>query len=209
MDRTASSVPFVAAIAEHSAAPPLLIRLAATLFVTALVAAAAQFSVPLPYTAVPFTLQPMVVLLGGLALGSKLGFASQVLYLAAGVAGLPVFAASPTLPEGALRLLGPTGGYLMSYPVAAWVTGTLAERGFDRRYVTSIVAMFAGLVVIYTCGVMWLGVFVRGANGVPVGLNAALSAGAYPFIVADGLKLLAAAAALPAMWALLGRSRAH
>ena len=112
---------------------------------TALTAAAAQISLPLPFTAVPFTLQPMVVLLGGMALGPRLGMASQMLYLAAGIAGLPVFAASPMLPPGPLRLLGPTGGYLMAYPFAAFVTGALAERGFDRRYLTSVLAMLAGL----------------------------------------------------------------
>ena len=69
---------------------------------------------------------------------------SQVLYLALGIAGLPVFAASPMLPQGAARLLGPTGGYLLSYPFAAFVAGWLAERGFDRRYATSFVAMLAG-----------------------------------------------------------------
>ena len=79
---------------------------------TALTAAAAQVSIPLPFTPVPFTLQPMVVLVGGAALGSRLGMASQVLYLLAGIAGLPVFAASPVLPQGLGRLLGPTGGYL-------------------------------------------------------------------------------------------------
>src|SRR5688572_31755061 len=117
------------------------IKAAAVLFVAVLTAAAAQVSVPLPFTPVPLTLQPMVVLLGGAALGSRLGMASQVLYLLAGIAGLPVFAASATLPQGALRLLGPTGGYLMSYPFAAFLTGWLAERGFDRRYVTSVLAI--------------------------------------------------------------------
>src|ERR671935_525677 len=121
-------------------------RAAGVAFVTALTAAAAQVSIPLAFTPVPFTLQPMVVLLGGAALGSRLGFASQILYLAAGIAGLPVFAASPVLPQGFARLLGPTGGYLMSYPFAAFVTGALAERGFDRRYVTSALAMAAGLL---------------------------------------------------------------
>src|SRR6187200_3512891 len=91
------------------------IRIAAVLFVTALTAAAAQVSIPLPFTPVPFTLQPMVVLLGGAALGSRLGMSSQILYLALGIAGLPVFAASPLLPQGIARLVGPTGGYLMSY----------------------------------------------------------------------------------------------
>ena len=87
-------------------------RVAAVLFVTALTAAAAQISIPLPFTPVPFTLQPMIVLLGGAALGSSLGMSSQVLYLLVGLAGLPVFAASPVLPQGVGRLLGPTGGYL-------------------------------------------------------------------------------------------------
>ena len=158
------------------------------MFVTALTAAAAQISVPLPFTQVPFTFQPMVVLLGGLALGSRLGFASQVLYLLAGIAGLPVFAASVTLPPGALRLLGPTGGYLMSYPIAAFLAGYLAERGFDRRYLTSVLAMLAGLLVIYACGAAWLGLFARAGASAPIGLQAALVAGVYPFVVADLVK---------------------
>src|SRR5919112_1931466 len=105
------------------------IRVASVLLFTALTAAAAQVSIPLPFTPVPFTLQPMIVLLGGAALGSRLGMSAQVLYLLAGAAGLPVFAASPVLPQGVLRLLGPTGGFLLSYPFAAFVTGALAERG--------------------------------------------------------------------------------
>ena len=109
------------------------IRVASAVLLAALTAAAAQVSIPLPFTPVPFTLQPMVVLLGGAALGARLGMSAQVLYLLAGIAGLPVFAASPVLPPGALRLLGPTGGYLMAYPFAAFLTGWLAERGFDRR----------------------------------------------------------------------------
>ena len=181
------------------------IRVGAVLFVTALTAAAAQISVPLPFTQVPFTFQPMVVLLGGLALGPRLGLASQVLYLLAGIAGLPVFAASATLPPGALRLLGPTGGYLMSYPIAALVTGYLAQRGFDRRYVTSVLAMLAGLVVIYACGAIWLGVFAR-AGSAPLGMQAALAAGVYPFIAADLVKLVVAAGILPGFWVLLGHS---
>ncbi len=182
------------------------IKIASVLFVTALTAAAAQISVPLPFTAVPFTLQPMVVLLGALALGSRLGAASQVLYLAAGIAGLPVFAASGVLPPGPLRLLGPTGGYLMAYPLAAFLTGYLAERGFDRRYITSVVAMLAGLLVIYTIGVTWLGVFARTADGAAPGMSAALLTGIYPFIVPDLIKLAIAAGLVPALWHLFGRS---
>src|ERR1700730_16658874 len=122
-------------------------QIGAVLFVTILTATAAQLSIPLPFTPVPFTSQPMVVLLGAAALGPRLGMASQILYLALGFAGLPVFAASSLLPQGAARLLGPTGGYLMAYPFAAFTAGWLAARGFDRRYVTAVFSMGCGLAV--------------------------------------------------------------
>jgi biotin transport system substrate-specific component len=178
------------------------IKVAAVLLVTALTALAAQISVPLPFTPVPFTLQPMVVLLGGAALGPRLGMASQVLYLALGIAGFPVFAASAVLPQGPLRLLGPTGGYLMSYPFAAFVAGALAERGFDRRYFTSVIAMAAGLAVVFTCGVLWLAWFARPVHS---GVGAALRTGLYPFLPADIIKICIAAAIMPGVWAVIGR----
>ena len=193
---TGSLLDALTTVAETGAA----IRAAAVLFIAALTAAAAQVSLPLPFTPVPFTLQPMIVLLGGAVLGSRLGLSSQVLYLAAGIAGLPVFAASPVLPQGALRLLGPTGGYLMAYPLAAFVAGWLAERGLDRRFWTSVVAMAAGLAVVFTCGVAWLAWFARPAAGVTV----ALGTGLFPFLPADIVKLLVAAAIMPAAWKLLG-----
>jgi len=175
------------------------VRAAAVLFVTVLTAAAAQVSVPLPFTPVPLTFQPMVVLLGASALGGRLGAVSQILYLLAGLAGLPVFAASPLLPQGAARLLGPTGGYLVSYPLAAFVAGSLAERGLDRRYLGSVLAMLAGLAVVFAFGVFWLSFFLSPANPA-LGIRAAASAGFYPFIGADFVKVLIAAAALPALW---------
>ena len=175
------------------------IRAAAVVLITALTAAAAQVSIPLPFTPVPFTLQPMVVLLGGAALGSRLGMSSQVLYLLLGMAGLPVFAASAVLPQGLARLMGPTGGYLLSYPIAAFVTGWLAERRFDRRYLTSALAMAAGLAIIFAAGVAWLAWFAQPAH---VGLDAALRTGLYPFVPADIIKVFLAAAVLPAVWKL-------
>src|SRR4051794_8464595 len=173
------------------------IRLAGVLFITVLTAAAAQVSIPLPFTPVPFTLQPMVVLIGGAALGSRLGLMSQLLYILAGIAGLPVFATSPVLPQGMLGLLGPTGGFLMAYPFAAFLTGWLAERGFDRRFFTSILAMTAGLALIFAYGVAWLAWFAAPAA---VGLPAALRLGFYPFILVDALKIVLAALVLPAIW---------
>jgi biotin transport system substrate-specific component len=167
------------------------IRAASVLFVAALTAAAAQISIPLPFTAVPFTFGPVVVLMGAFALGPRLGAASQVLYLAAGIAGLPVFAASPALAPGIARLFGPTGGYLLAYPLAAFVTGWLALRGLDRRRWTSAVAMLAGLVVIYAGGVSWLAWLA--------GPAAALNTGFYPFAIADLLKVTAASGFAPAL----------
>ena len=174
------------------------LRIVAVLFVTVLTIVAAQVSVPLPFTPVPFTLQPMVVLLGGAALGARLGMSAQILYLAIGLAGLPVFAASPILPQGFGRLLGPTGGYLMSYPFAAFAAGYLAQRGLDRRYLTSVLAMFAGLTIIFACGVAWM------AWGTPqLGLSTAVRTGLIPFIPADIVKVLLAATILPAAWKFL------
>jgi biotin transport system substrate-specific component len=177
-------------------------RIGAVLFVTVLTAIAAQISLPLPFTPVPFTFQPMIVLVGAAALGSRLGLASQVLYLALGIAGLPVFAWSPELPQGMARLFGPTGGYLMSYPFAAYLTGWLAERGFDRRYVTAVLAMICGLVVVYAGGVGWLMM-----ASTRLGFAAALIAGFYPFVLADLAKLLVASAVMPMLWTITGRAQ--
>jgi biotin transport system substrate-specific component len=190
-------------VTSRSDARRLLVaqRAGAVAFVTVLTAIAAQISIPLPFTPVPFTFQPMIVLLGGAALGARLGLTSQCLYLALGIAGLPVFAASATLPPGVARLLGPTGGYLMSYPFAAFVAGWLAESGFDRRYVTSVIAMAAGLAVIFAGGVLWLAFVVQPSRGLP----GALAAGFIPFVLPDLLKLLAAAGVMPGLWWVTGR----
>jgi len=171
------------------------VQMLSVLFVTVLTAAAAQLSFPLPFTPVPFTIQPMIVLIGAAALGSRLGALAQVCYLMLGIAGVPVFAFSPELPQGVARLIGPTGGYLMAYPIAAFVTGLLAERGLDRRYLTSILAMGAGLSVIFAGGVLWIARFA--------GLETALMTGLYPFVIVDVIKVVAAGLVLPTAWKFL------
>jgi biotin transport system substrate-specific component len=163
-------------------------RACATLVVTALTVLAAQVSIPLPFTPVPFTMQPMMVLVGAAALGGRL-------------VGLPVFAASATLPPGFARLLGPTGGYLISYPLAAFVAGWLSERGLDRRYATSVVAMAAGLAVVFAFGILQLAI----VSQPQLGIGGALAAGFFPFVLADLLKVVAAAAVLPSAWRLTAR----
>jgi biotin transport system substrate-specific component len=190
-------------ISAVSAASRAGMRLGSMLFLTALTAAAAQISVHIPFTPVPLTLQPMVVLVGSAALGARLGASSQLLYLLLGIVGLPVFAASPILPPGVGRLLGPTGGYLLAYPLAAFVTGYLAERGYDRRYLTSLVALCAGLVTLFAGGVTWLAFFAAA----PVGLPAALATGLYPFVVPDLIKVSVASGVLPIVWKFLASTR--
>ncbi|NQW05239.1 MAG: biotin transporter BioY [Acidobacteria bacterium] len=186
--------------ASSSAFVPAL-RVAAVALAVALTATAAQFTVVVPFTAVPFTLTPLVVMLAGAALGSRLGAAAQVAYLAAGIAGLQVFAPSVTLPPGAARLFGPTGGYLMAYPAAAFAVGLLAERGWDRRFVSSVAAMLAGLLVIYAGGVTWMMTFTRS-------FEAAVLQGVAPFVVADVAKAIIAAMLLPQAWRLLRTPKA-
>src|SRR5918992_3410064 len=122
----------------------------------AVLAVASQFAIPIPGTPVPITLQPLVVVLAGLMLGPAAAAASMVMYLAAGAAGLPVFA--PVGPPGLARLLGPTGGYLLAYPAAAVVAGVIAWSrgraavGFARR----VLAAAAGILVLYVGGVAQL-----------------------------------------------------
>src|SRR5712691_2482864 len=137
-------------VIDHST---LIIRRAAAVVLGALlVAGAAQVAVPLPGTPVPMTLQPMAVLLVGGLLGARLGALSMILYLAMGAAGLPVF--TPTVPlVGVARLLGPTGGYLLAYPVAAWAVGwfvTPGQRpGVSTPWLKTALGVVGGLVLIH------------------------------------------------------------
>lgn len=145
-------------------------------------AAASQIAIPLPGTPVPFTLQPMLVVLAGLMLGPVAGAASMALYLAAGAAGLPVF--TPIGAPGVARLLGPTGGYLLAYPAAAFVAGALAQRWprFSGRCVASVL----GMVVLFAGGIAQLTV-LTGSFG------RAVAFGVTPFAALDVVKALLAA----------------
>ncbi|MBI2614840.1 MAG: biotin transporter BioY [Gemmatimonadetes bacterium] len=146
------------------------------------VGVAAQFAVPLPGTPVPVTLQvPAVLLVAGL-LGPRAGAASMVVYLALGIAGLPVFA--PVGPPGFSRLLGPTGGYLLAYPVAAALTGQMA--GNARSWPRLSAALLAGLAAIHLGGTAQLAVL----TGDPFN---ALRVGSLPFLLIDLVKLLVVA----------------
>src|SRR5436309_9086430 len=130
-----------------------LLVLAASL-VTAL---AAQVAIPLPWSPVPLTGQTFAVLLSGAVLGARRAFLAQLVYLAEGAFGLPVFAGGAL---GFAKIVGPTGGYLMAFPFAAALTGALAERGWDRRHLTTFAALLAGSALIFAGGLAWLARFL-------------------------------------------------
>jgi biotin transport system substrate-specific component len=147
-----------------------------------------------PSLPIPVTMQPFAVLLVGAVLGSRRGALALLAYLLEGAAGLPVFA----LPSAGLAYFaGPTAGYLFAFPVAAYVVGYLAERGWDRRVPSTVVAMAAGSLIILSGGFAWMA---------PVaGAKEALAVGVVPFLLGDVLKIALAALALPAGWRLLKR----
>ena len=165
------------------------VRALAVVLGAVLVALAAQVSVPLPGTPVPMTLQPMAVLLVGGLLGARLGALSMILYLAMGAAGLPVFTPSPLLLPGIARLFGQTGGYLLAYPVAAWVTGWLNQpdgvRGVGAQHAAPLrvgMGVLAGLVLIHLGGLAQLAILTGN-------LSAAARFGTWPFLLGDVLKI--------------------
>jgi len=185
-----------AALPRAGALSDALLIVGASL-VTAL---AAQLAVPVPWSPVPITGQTFAVLLSGAVLGARRATIAQALYLAEGALGLPVFAAGAA---GAATFAGPTAGYLLAFPLAAALTGTLAERGWDRRFLTTLSAMLLGSTVIFALGLAVLATFL------PAGRL--LAAGLYPFIPGDLVKAALSALAFPAAWrwARLGGSRRY
>lgn len=166
------------------------IVIAASLFV----ALCARVTVPLPFTPVPLTLQNFGVLTVGLLLGSRRGFAALVLYLVEGASGLPVF--SPAiLGSGITHLLGPTGGFLMAYPLVALVAGWIYEQRSEkpsRRFGWAALSAVAAELVLFAGGLSWLAVLTHS-------VSLALRYGLYWFVFAEVIKVLMAAA-VAARW---------
>ena len=165
-------------VAAMTATRQVAIVVGASLFV----ALCARLSLPLPFTPVPLTLSNFGVLVVGLLLGSKRGFAALALYLAQGAAGLPVFSLGV---GGSAYLFGATGGYLLAYPLAAFTAGFIAERGAGK-FGRFVVAALAAEVVIFAGGLAWLMVLTHGATR-------AMTFGLYPFVFAEVMKIAAAA----------------
>ncbi|HUP46055.1 MAG TPA: biotin transporter BioY [Thermoanaerobaculia bacterium] len=153
---------------------------------SALIAIAAQIAIAVPFSPVPLTMQPLAVLLVGVVLGAKGGAAAATLYLLEGASGLPVFSQGR---GGAMWLAGPTAGYLLSYPFAAFIAGWFSERGWGGNVVRAVSGMLAALAVIYLGGWSWLAVLTDAST--------AFATGVAPFIVADAVKIALGAAMLP------------
>jgi len=147
------------------------------------VALCARVTIPLP-TPVPLTLQNCGVLIVGLLLGSRRGFAALALYLAEGAAGLPVF--NPIGPGGIAQLLGPTGGFLMAYPFVAGLAGYLMERG-RKTFANAAVAGLLAEVLLFASGLGWLAIWTGS-------IKRAVQFGLYWFVFAEVIKILVAAA---------------
>ena len=157
-----------------------------------LIGLCAQVRFFLPFSPVPVTGQTFAVLMIGALLGARRGCVCVLAYIMEGVVGLPVFATG----AGSAILRGFTGGYIVGFIPAAYVVGLLAEKGWDRRIGTTVLAMTLGNIVIYAFGLFWLCCLVRGIKTV-------LTLGLYPFILGDLLKIALAAILLPSGWKLL------
>jgi biotin transport system substrate-specific component len=159
-----------------------------------LTALAAQIVIPIG--PVPITGSTFAVLLTGALLGSRLGAMSMIVYLFEGAVGLPFFYGGH---GGFAHILGPTGGYLIAFPAAAFITGAFAENGWDKRFLTAVAAMAIGSIVILLAGWTWFAVLMN------TDMLAAFKVSVAPHIGGDIIKIILAAAALPAGWALLKR----
>jgi biotin transport system substrate-specific component len=182
---------------------PRALRLAMLMVAGSLfVALSAQAQIPL--WPVPITGQTLAVLLIGMAYGARLGAATMLLYAAEGAVGLPVFA---KFAAGPGVILGPTGGYILGFVVAAFLVGWLAERGWSRTPVRTAAAMILGNLAIWLPGVLWLANYFGGLDpavvakmGAETALGAALTKGLYPFLLGDAIKVVLAACLFPLAW---------
>ena len=155
----------------------------------------ASAKIKVPFYPVPMTMQTLVVLMIGMVCGWRLGMATVALYLVEGALGLPVFSGTPERGIGLVYMTGPTGGYLVGFLFAAGLCGWLAEKGWDRNMLTTFAAMVLGTLLIYACGVYWLGTVI--------GLGKAFEVGMRLFLWGDLLKVTLAMLLLPTVWKLL------
>ena len=159
-----------------------------------LTALSAQIIIPVP--PIPFTAQTFAVVLTGALLGSRLGAITMIVYLIEGSCGLPFFSGGT---GGILHLMGPSGGYLIAFPAAAYITGAFAEHEWDRRFLTAAAAMAIGTLVILLAGWLWFSLLMRTSPALTL-FDTVLK-----FAPGDVIKICFAAAVLPSGWKLLKR----
>ncbi len=162
------------------------------------VALSAQISIPLPFTPVPITGQTFAVLLVAGSLGSVCGTLSMGLYLLMGIVGLPVYADHT---HGIEVIKGATGGYIIGFIIAGLIVGLMADRGWDKKFSSSVTMMLTGNVVVFLVGLVWLQQVLH------TNLADTLKYGLYPFVPGEVLKLYLAGALFPGAWALVRRIR--
>jgi biotin transport system substrate-specific component len=168
------------ASAEGGSAALWITRALLAISGSAFLALCARASVPLPFTPVPVTLSNFGVLLLGLLLGRSLGFTAALLYLLEGASGLPVFS------NGSLGLFGPTGGYLMAYPLAAFAVGWIFDHAKSRNFLRPLGAALAGELIVFAGGISWLMLLFHSS------FAGAARWGVYPFLIAEVAKVAAA-----------------
>jgi biotin transport system substrate-specific component len=183
---------FIDTVFQEKQTQTILVKIFLVVLGSSLITLSSYITIPL--YPVPVTAQTLVILLIGLSYGSHLAFLTIGCYLLQGAMGMPVFAGGAA---GLPTLIGPTGGYLVGFLAAGVLLGALASRGFGKTFVTTLIAMVAGNIVIYGCGAIWLAQFI--------GIESAVNNGVLPFLYGDLLKILIAAALLPAAWRILSK----
>ncbi|MGC1370876.1 MAG: biotin transporter BioY [Candidatus Sulfotelmatobacter sp.] len=184
-----SAVPALAGSRDRVVLPEIARQIALAIGASLFVTLCARITIPLPFTPVPLTVQNFGVLLVGLMLGSRLGFAALALYLAEGAAGMPVF--NPTGAGGIAQFLGATGGFLLAYPLVAWIAGYVMEHG-RKNFARAAAAGFLGEVVLFISGLTWLAILTHS-------MVQAFRWGLYWFVFAEVIKVMVAAA-ITARW---------
>jgi len=152
---------------------------------TLLIGFSAQMKIQLPFTPIPITLQTFFVILSGVYLGSTKGVFSNLLYICAGLSGLPIFSG---FGSGIIHLFGPTGGYIFGFVFAAGIAGILTEKGWTKNFNISLLLMIFSTIVIYLMGILWLGLYV--------GFESVIKMGIIPFLPGDILKIILGAIVL-------------
>jgi biotin transport system substrate-specific component len=202
-----SQVPGRAALAETllpEGAARLISAILLVIAGTMVLAIAAKIKVP--FYPVPMTLQTLAVLGIAATYGSRLAVITVLAYLAEGALGLPVFTNTPPMVAGPAYFMGPTGGFLLGFVVMAGIVGAAADRGWGRSFPKMLGAMLVADAVMLALGFAWLAWFATLSSGATgLGMASAFSAGVAPFLLGDLLKVVLAAAAVPAIWRLFDR----